>query len=112
MGEAVAYARTELPEDHPRHHRIGGGALAECRRKAANAVNRLMDHDLYDPEKIKRIANGGIDMAVLREKRAAEQHRLSLVRSVERLLASATLDQLHSVLAILGEQGNDGHVTC
>lgn len=101
LEDVAYYERTQLPADHPRHLRYGGGALAEAKRPAMRAAERLRDRDLYDAAEIKRRAEGGVDYAAHVAARKAEKDRYHLARAVNEALATATMEQLQAALAAL-----------
>ncbi len=100
--DAVAlYERTRLPDDHPQHLRYGGAALAELKRPAMRAAERLRDRDLYDAAEIKRRAEGGVDYAAHVAARKAEKDRYRLALTINEALATATMEQMQAALAAL-----------
>lgn len=101
LNVAARYERTRLPSDHPMHLRYGGAALAEIKRPAMRAIDRLRDRDLYDAAEIKRRAEGGVDYAAHVAAETAKRDRYRLALAVNEALATATMEQMQAALAAL-----------
>lgn len=69
--DVVELARTLLPSDHPRYHRIGGSYLAEVRKRAHRAEDYLSARGIMPARaEIENLANGGVDIEAFRAHRA------------------------------------------
>ena len=69
--DVVELARTLLPSDHPRYHRIGGAYLGEVRKRAQRAADCLSNRGIMPARaEIENLANGGVDLEAVRAHRA------------------------------------------